>query len=139
MLWGLADHFVEEVIELYRSRELAERALSNVLADEPEEVDLMRVLVLDRAPGERAGVDQGGVEPDLTPGRVGLRAGAQVDRHGCGDDAPVEQADVECDANLGLLPGRAAVEDVVAAARRRRARPDEGGEAGEREEPAHTP
>ena len=36
MLWALADRFVDEVIELYRSREQAERALHNVLRDEPE-------------------------------------------------------------------------------------------------------
>lgn len=35
MLWGLADRFVDEVIELYRSREQAERALGKVLRDEP--------------------------------------------------------------------------------------------------------
>jgi hypothetical protein len=36
MLWALADRFVDEVIELYRSREQAERALRAVLADEPD-------------------------------------------------------------------------------------------------------
>jgi hypothetical protein len=36
MLWALADHFVDEVIQLYRSREQAERALEAVLVDEPE-------------------------------------------------------------------------------------------------------
>jgi hypothetical protein len=44
MLWGLADHFVDEVIELYRSREQAERALDNVLNDEPEWEGMMEVV-----------------------------------------------------------------------------------------------
>ena len=44
MLWGLADHFVEEVIELYRSREQAERALRKVLADEPDWAGMMEVV-----------------------------------------------------------------------------------------------
>ena len=35
MLWVLADRFVDEVIETYRSREQAERALRAVLSDEP--------------------------------------------------------------------------------------------------------
>jgi hypothetical protein len=44
MLWGLADHFINEVIELYRSREQAERALENVLRDEPEWEGMMEVV-----------------------------------------------------------------------------------------------
>jgi hypothetical protein len=36
MMWGLADLFVSEIIELYRFRAEAERALENVLADEPD-------------------------------------------------------------------------------------------------------
>jgi hypothetical protein len=36
MRWGLADYFVDELIEVYPSREQAERALDNVLGDEPE-------------------------------------------------------------------------------------------------------
>jgi hypothetical protein len=44
MLWGLADNFVDEVIELYRSREQAERALRAVLADEPDWVGMMEVV-----------------------------------------------------------------------------------------------
>jgi hypothetical protein len=35
MLWALADYFVDELIELYRFREDAERALDAVLTDEP--------------------------------------------------------------------------------------------------------
>ena len=31
MLWALSDRFVDEVIEVYRSREQAERALRRVL------------------------------------------------------------------------------------------------------------
>jgi hypothetical protein len=44
MLWGLADRFVDEVIELYRSREQAERALRAVLADEPDWTGMMEVV-----------------------------------------------------------------------------------------------
>jgi len=44
MLWALADRFVDEVIELYRSREQAERALHNVLRDEPEWEGMMEVV-----------------------------------------------------------------------------------------------
>ena len=44
MLWGLADRFVDEVIELYRSREQAERALRNVLTDEPEWEGMIEVV-----------------------------------------------------------------------------------------------
>jgi hypothetical protein len=36
MLWGLTDNFVGEVIQVYRSREQAERALRAVLTDEPD-------------------------------------------------------------------------------------------------------
>ncbi len=44
MLWALADHFVDEVIELYRSREMAERALRKVLRDEPDWEGMMTVV-----------------------------------------------------------------------------------------------
>lgn len=44
MLWALSDRFVDEVIELYRSRELAERALRNVLRDEPDWEGMMEVV-----------------------------------------------------------------------------------------------
>lgn len=44
MLWGLADHFVDEVIETYRSREQAERALAKILIDEPEWEGMMEVV-----------------------------------------------------------------------------------------------
>ena len=44
MLWGLADYFVDEVIETYRSRELAERALAEILNDEPEWEGMMEVV-----------------------------------------------------------------------------------------------
>ncbi len=46
MLWGLADYFVDEVIETYRSREQAERALDNILKDEPEWEGMMEVVPL---------------------------------------------------------------------------------------------
>ena len=46
MLWGLADHFVDEVIETYRSREQAERALDNVLNDEPEWEGMIEVVAV---------------------------------------------------------------------------------------------
>ena len=44
MLWGLADHFVDEVIQTYRSREQAERALGRVLDDEPEWEGMMEIV-----------------------------------------------------------------------------------------------
>jgi hypothetical protein len=44
MLWGLADRFVDEVIELYCSREQAERALRAVLADEPDWAGMIEVV-----------------------------------------------------------------------------------------------
>ena len=44
MLWALADRFVDEVIELYRSREQAERALRAVLADEPGWAGMIEVV-----------------------------------------------------------------------------------------------
>jgi hypothetical protein len=44
MLWGLTDRFVDEVIQVYRSREHAERALRNVLTDEPEWEGMMAVV-----------------------------------------------------------------------------------------------
>ena len=50
MLWGLADYFVDEVIELYRSREQAERALREVLTDEPEWEGMMEVVPIPGPP-----------------------------------------------------------------------------------------
>jgi hypothetical protein len=44
MLWALSDRFVDEVIEVYRSREQAERALRNVLRDEPEWEGMMEIV-----------------------------------------------------------------------------------------------
>ena len=46
MLWGLADYFVDEVIETYCSREQAERALDNVLNDEPEWEGMIEVVAV---------------------------------------------------------------------------------------------
>jgi hypothetical protein len=44
MLWGLADYFVDEVIETYRSREQAEQALAKILIDEPEWEGMMEIV-----------------------------------------------------------------------------------------------
>jgi hypothetical protein len=44
MLWGLTDKFVDDLIEVYRSREQAERALRAVLADEPEWEGMLAVV-----------------------------------------------------------------------------------------------
>jgi hypothetical protein len=44
MRWGLADYFVDELIEVYASREQAERALANVLRDEPEWEGMLEVV-----------------------------------------------------------------------------------------------
>ena len=46
MLWGLADRFVDELIETYRSREQAERALEAVLTDEPDWEGMMEVVAV---------------------------------------------------------------------------------------------
>ncbi len=46
MLWALADRFVDEVIQVYRSREQAERALAAVLRDEPEWEGMIEVVCL---------------------------------------------------------------------------------------------
>ncbi len=46
MLWALADRFVDEVIELYGSREQAEHALRDVLEDEPEWEGMMEVVAV---------------------------------------------------------------------------------------------
>jgi hypothetical protein len=48
MLWGLADRYVDEVIELYRSREMAERALRKVLSEEPGWEGMMEVVPVPR-------------------------------------------------------------------------------------------
>jgi hypothetical protein len=50
MLWGLADYFVDEVIETYRSRQQAERALANILKDEPEWEGMMEVVAVPLPP-----------------------------------------------------------------------------------------
>jgi hypothetical protein len=44
MLWGLTDHFVGEVIQVYGSREQAERALAAVLTDEPDWEGMIEVI-----------------------------------------------------------------------------------------------
>ena len=61
MLWGLTDRFVDEVIEVYRSREQAQRALEAVLADEPEWEGMMEIVPVPHGcawapPGRRAAV-----------------------------------------------------------------------------------
>lgn len=44
MLWGLSDRFVDEVVAVYRSRELAERALHKMLRDEPDWEGMIEVV-----------------------------------------------------------------------------------------------
>jgi hypothetical protein len=48
-MWALTDRFVDEVIEVYRSREQAERALRAVLADEPDWAGMMEVVAVEVA------------------------------------------------------------------------------------------
>jgi hypothetical protein len=43
IFWGLASRLVDEVIDLYASREEAEEALADVLGDEPGWEDLLFV------------------------------------------------------------------------------------------------
>ena len=42
--WGLADAFVDEVIEIYPSADEAEEALERVLEDEPDWRGMFRVI-----------------------------------------------------------------------------------------------
>jgi hypothetical protein len=49
MQWGLTDRFVDEVIQVYRSRAQAERALARVLADEPEWEGMIEIVPLSPA------------------------------------------------------------------------------------------
>jgi hypothetical protein len=44
MLWGLADHFVDQVIAIYPTREQAMRALKLMLDDEPEWEGMLEVV-----------------------------------------------------------------------------------------------
>ncbi len=44
--WGLLDRFVDDVIDVYDSRAAAERALENVLADEPGWNGMFEVVVV---------------------------------------------------------------------------------------------
>jgi hypothetical protein len=46
MLWGVADHFVGEVIEVYPSRERAERARRAIVRDEPEWEGMIEVVAV---------------------------------------------------------------------------------------------
>src|SRR4029079_1651554 len=65
------------------------------LGVEKEEVDLMRVLVLDDSPGRAASREQLRAEPDLDPRRIRGAAARDVDRHVRRDEAPVEGARAE--------------------------------------------
>jgi hypothetical protein len=44
--WALADYFVDEVIEVYGTREEAERALRRVLDDEPSWRGMLEVVLV---------------------------------------------------------------------------------------------
>jgi len=44
VMWGLADYFVDEVIEVDRFREQAEHALEQVLEDEPDWKGMLAVV-----------------------------------------------------------------------------------------------
>jgi len=44
VMWGLADYFVDEVIEVYRFKEQAEHALEQVLEDEPDWKGMLAVV-----------------------------------------------------------------------------------------------
>jgi hypothetical protein len=94
---------------------------------EDEEVDLVRVLVLDDAPGEAAGVDERRIQPDVAGCGVGVLGVADVDGDAAAYDPPVEGARVERGAHLRLLARRAAFEDVVAARGERGGRQEKEG------------
>ena len=51
--WALVDHFVEEAIELYLTREQAEQALRDLLTDEPEWAGMFEVEVVGLLAGGR--------------------------------------------------------------------------------------
>ena len=44
MVWGLADHFVGDVVAFYATREQAAQALKSVLRDEPEWRGMLEVV-----------------------------------------------------------------------------------------------
>jgi hypothetical protein len=46
MAWGLLDRFVDDVIDVYDSRAAAERALENVLTDEPDWHGMFEVVLV---------------------------------------------------------------------------------------------
>lgn len=46
IVWGLLDRFVDDVIDVYGSRPAAERALANVVADEPQWHGMFEVVAL---------------------------------------------------------------------------------------------
>jgi len=46
IFWGLLDRFVDDVIDVYDSRAAAERALANVLDDEPDWNGMFEVVAL---------------------------------------------------------------------------------------------
>ena len=46
IVWGLLDRFVDDVIDVYDSRAAAERALANVLTDEPDWHGMFEVVPL---------------------------------------------------------------------------------------------
>ena len=46
IVWGLLDRFVDDVIDVYDSRAAAERALANVLDDEPDWDGMFEVVPL---------------------------------------------------------------------------------------------
>jgi hypothetical protein len=49
MLFGLADHQVQEIVEFYATREAAEETLRQILADEPGWIDILKVVEIDLA------------------------------------------------------------------------------------------
>src|SRR3954454_9002550 len=105
------------------SDELAE--LRARLVGEDEEVDFVCVFVLDDTPGEIAGIEQVGVQPDHARARGGVDAAADMDRHRRGNNVPVEAARLQSRDDLGPLPSCPPVEDVVTAACRGTARSSE--------------
>jgi hypothetical protein len=46
MLWGLTDHFVDQVIAVYQTREEAARALKAMIADEPEWEGMIEIVAV---------------------------------------------------------------------------------------------
>ena len=93
-----------------RAEQTAEPGASRVV--EEEVVDLVRVLVLDDAPGAHAQGKHPRVEPDVALARVAADLACDVNRHVPRQEPPVERARGEGRTNRRTLACSAAVERI---------------------------